>query len=229
MLLSFLSSRSSLLLVAAGLSALAIGCTDTVDAVGGSGGSGATGTTGTTGTGGAGNSGGQMAGTTGTAGQGQGGMASSTASTGGQGGAAVDGIALLYSQFPVDPGTGGTGNSSVATGGGPDPNTLFVLISDPGASATCADPYSYPCDNHWQVSVGIPPAYQKVGTLQLSDPQFLSYYSISLTCNSGGGGSFDSGTMEILSIDATQVTVRFQNTDTFDIDANGDHVASRCP
>jgi len=122
--------------------------------------------------------------------------------------------------------------ASSSSGGGPDPNTLYIAISN--TPEVCAEPYAAePCGNNYRVSFGIPVALQKVGIIALNDPSIISYYSWSgLADNTGqcpgGGGSFIDGELEITSIDATHVQGILTNTNTFDFDANGVFDAPRC-
>ncbi|WP_437740920.1 hypothetical protein WMF39_35435 [Sorangium sp. So ce1504] len=71
------------------------------------------------------------------------------------------------------------------------------------------------------------------GIIDLSAPEVLfSSYAVSRPDRGDcwwGEGSFRSGTMEIVSIDAAEVVVRLSGTDTHDIDANGEYTAARCP
>ena len=169
---------------------------------------------------------------------GSGGMGTtSTASTGGNGGGGVAGgnpggpnaIAMLYSELSSGPNPTGT---STATGGGPDPSTLYIAISN--TPEVCADPYAAePCGDHYRVSFGIPVALQKVGVIALNDPSIIAYASVTGTLDasgqcSGGGGSFWDGTLEITAIDGNHVAGILSNTSTFDFNANGPFDAARC-
>lgn len=141
-------------------------------------------------------------------------------------------ISMLYSELtPPDP-AGGTTVGSTSGGGGPDPNTLYIAISD--TIQNCNDPYAAePCGNHYRVMLGIPPALQQVGIIALNDPTIFSHFSWAGvedqpgTC-AGGGGSFWDGELEITEIDATHVAGILTNTATFDFDANGPFDAPRC-
>jgi hypothetical protein len=205
-------------------SSLAVGCTQNVDPVGdGTGGDGATGTSSATngGNGGEGISGTSSVSTGGTGGTGQGGN--------GQGGTPTGdhtGIAMLGSELP-DIGAGG-GSSSVATGPAPDPNILHVMISD--LAIACRDPYGLDCGGHWKVSFQLPVELQTPGVYQLEqvDGFFLSSGDEDPVDCSGGGGTWWSGQVEITAIDNQHVVGTFTGTDTFDFDANGSFVATRC-
>lgn len=142
-------------------------------------------------------------------------------------------VAMLYSEVPWEPisGSGGTTVASSGSGGGIHPDTLMIFIRDDAAS--CTDPWTMQCGSHWGVGISIPPHLQTPGILQLSGPDLMSNMSVtgpnegSNECW-GGGGSFFSGTIEIISIDQGQVELKLDGTDTFDFDANGSYTASRC-
>jgi hypothetical protein len=158
---------------------------------------------------------------------GSGGSASSSSNgNGGNGSTTSSAIALLYSQFPPS-GSSSSSTSSTSSGGGPDPNTLYIMLGD--YALACEDPFETPCGN-WHVSIGIPPALQVPSVISLSDPTVTSMYSASApACESGSGGSFIDGTLEIVSISQTDVVGKLVNTSTFEFDANGDFTAVRCP
>jgi len=203
-------------------SLLAVGCTQNVDPVGdGTGGDGATGTgaTGATGTSSATNGGNGSTGGHGGAGQGG----------NGQGGTPIGdhtGIAMLQSELP-DIGSGG-GTSSVSSGPEPDPNILHVMISD--LTIACRDPYGLDCGGHWKASFQLPVEWQTPGVYSLEQANGFARGSCDedpVDC-SGGGGTWWGGTVEISSIDGQHVAGTFTGTDTFDFDANGSFVATRC-
>ncbi|XXX80250.1 hypothetical protein WMF30_15900 [Sorangium sp. So ce134] len=155
------------------------------------------------------------------------------AGTGGGGPApvAARAIALFRSQLPEV--SGGSGSSSTASGGPAlDPDDLFIKIGN--RELSCADPYGdYSCGT-WTVSIGIPPALQVPGVINLDAPELISYQSFTGPDRGGGdcyggGGSFIEGTIEIVSIDAARVVVRLSDTDTYEFDANGEYTALRCP
>jgi hypothetical protein len=175
-------------------------------------------------------------------GGGSGGMGTtSTASTGGNGGGNGGGgvaggnpggpnaIAMLYSELSSGPNPAGT---TTAAGGGPDPNTLYIAISN--TPEICADPFvAEECGEHFRVSFGIPVALQKVGVIQLNDPTIIANSSYSGMADASGqcpfgGGSFWDGTLEITAIDGNHVAGILSNTSTFDFDANGPFDAARC-
>ncbi|WP_437963503.1 hypothetical protein WMF04_27675 [Sorangium sp. So ce260] len=140
-------------------------------------------------------------------------------------------IALLRSQLPDTSGSSG----SESTGSGEpalDPNDLFIIIGN--RELSCADPSFHFICGKWEVSISIPPALQVPGVIPLDTPGLGAYASVAGPDRGGGdcyggGGSFFDGTIEIVSIDAEKVVVRFEDTSTFDFDANGEHTALRCP
>ncbi|KYF76064.1 hypothetical protein BE11_03355 [Sorangium cellulosum] len=141
-------------------------------------------------------------------------------------------IALFRSQFPEP--SNDSGSSSAGSGGsGTAPNDLFILFGAPVSS--CADPSGTTGCGNWQLGIAIPPALQVPGIIDLSAPDVLfSSYVVSRPDRGDGEcwwgeGSFRSGTMEIVSIDAAEVVVRLSGTDTEDLDANGEYTAARCP
>ncbi|WP_437805915.1 hypothetical protein [Sorangium sp. So ce1078] len=161
---------------------------------------------------------------------------SATASSTGMGGAdpgpaEPHAIALLRSQRPDT--SGSSGSESTASGGSDlDPNDLFIFIANHEIS--CAD-QSFPfiCGT-WEVSIFIPPALQVPGVIPLDTPELGAYFSAAGPDRGGGdcysgGGSFFEGTIELVSIDAEKVVFRFEGTDTYEFDANGEHTALRCP
>ena len=158
---------------------------------------------------------------------------------GGSGGAgnAVNALGVPYVLFPQTPpgNTGSSGSGGTIT---IDPSTLYVQIGN--FSQTCSTnqlPFCAPGLN-WQVSIGIPPALQVPGVLQLSNPGLISTFSEdgpngpnADNCGSGGGGSFIEGTMEILSIDAGTIVVKLTGTTPGlgDFHADGEYTAPICP
>lgn len=140
-------------------------------------------------------------------------------------------ISMLYSELKSSNPSGGTTVAS-SSGGGPDPNTLYIAISN--TPEVCNDPFAAEvCGNHYRVSFGIPVALQKVGTIPLNDPTIISNSSFAGAVDGMGqcpfgGGSFWNGELQITAIDATHVAGILTNTDTFDFDANGVFDAPRC-
>lgn len=154
-------------------------------------------------------------------------------------------IAIPYSSlFPggagggptcVGGGTGGFGGAPSCPG--PDPKTLYLEIGTP--SPTCSDPQPpLECGNQYIVSIGIPPALQVPGVIQLSDPTLISTIGETgpaedgdpNTCP-GGGGSFVSGTLTIVAIGKASVTFSLAGTDPVDFgvgSVDGEYLAPRC-
>jgi hypothetical protein len=133
---------------------------------------------------------------------------------------------------------GGEPGSSSSSGGDTlDPNDLFLHFADTGV--TCEYPtVDLACGDHWQVTLVLPTSYQQVGSYSLDDPNIVQYSIMDETgpgnspdpgdC-SGGGGSLTGGTVEILSIDATEVHFRLtMQNNLFDNDPSGEYTAPRC-
>ncbi len=147
-------------------------------------------------------------------------------------------IAMLASQVFWYTGTGGEGTASSSSGGGVDPNTLFIMVGTPAPA--CHIPLvTFGCGLDFEVSIGIPPELQQPGTLSLTAPGMISTFSESGPESGGGncfpgGGSFKDGTIEIVSIDDTQVvftlggTMMLTGQGVPDEVANGTYVAARC-
>jgi hypothetical protein len=141
-------------------------------------------------------------------------------------------VLLASNPSPVG-GTSGSGGT-----GSIDPKTLYVKIGNFPPSCAGGDP-APTCTSTltWQVSIGIPPALQVPGVLQLADKSLISFVSESGisggspgTC-SGGGGTFWEGTLEIVSIDAGTIVVTLSGTSAngSDFVADGTYVAPICP
>lgn len=159
-------------------------------------------------------------------------VTSGTPDPSGGGVGTANAIAMLRSQLPQLDDGGGT---TASTGGGeppPDPDTLEVFIG--GQPLACSDPYALSCGSQWTVSFSLPPALQAPGLYAL-DATELNAFATETGPGGGeecwwGGGSYWDGTVEVLSIDATQVTVRLAGTSgLFEFDADGDFTALRCP
>jgi len=129
--------------------------------------------------------------------------------------------------------------TTVAAGGTPtlNPNDLFLMFSDMGAS--CDSPtVNVPCGNHYRVTIVLPPALQAVGVYDLKSPEITFYSSTWETgpldstgpdgC-SQGGGSILGGTLEILSIDASEVHFKVELDPFWDTNPDGEYTALRCP
>jgi hypothetical protein len=185
--------------------------------------------------GGSGGSGGNAttvssSGSAGNGGAGSGGNGNGGGGTAGGNPGTSNAISMLYGDLPNSAPSGTTVASS--SGGGPDPNWLYIAISS--TLESCTDPFAAePCGDNYRVSLGIPPALQQVGTIALNDPSLISYFSWSGPEDGpgqcpGGGGSFIEGELEITAIDNTHVAGILTNTSTFDFDANGAFDAPRC-
>lgn len=163
---------------------------------------------------------------------GSGGNGNGGAGTAGGNPGSSNAIAMLYSEMQSPPNPTGTTVAASSGGGGPDPNTLFIQLSDTPES--CNDPYAAePCGNHYRISIGIPVALQQLGIIALNDPTLISSFSWSGLEDApgqcpGGGGSFFDGELEITAIDQTHVQGILTNTSTFDFNANGVFDAPRC-
>lgn len=130
-----------------------------------------------------------------------------------------------------------SGSSTSGGGGGLDPNDLFLRTSNLGVS--CGSPTTeLPCGGHYNVALVLPPALQQVGVYDLEDPLIVAYSHISETgmaqsadpedCG-WGGGSPGVGTVEILSIDSTQVHFKLDVSGGFwSSYSGGEYVAPRC-
>jgi hypothetical protein len=160
--------------------------------------------------------------------------------TGGGATGPVNAIAVPYvliANAPPPDGSSSDTGSSGAGGGGVDPNTLYVQIGNFSQSCGANDePYCVGAPV-WQVSVGIPPALQVPGVIQLSDPNLISFFSENSPNSEtpgdcgGGGGSFLDGTLEIVSIDAGTIVVILSGTSSGfgDVDVDGEYTAPICP
>lgn len=131
----------------------------------------------------------------------------------------------------------GGSSSSTTGGGGLDPNDLFLEVSSLGAS--CGSPFvELPCGGHWSVSIGIPTALQQVGVYEL-DSSALSLFSFMTETGqpyssapgdcAWGGGTIGSGTLEIVSINETEVQFVLALDQPWETDPSGTYTASRCP
>ncbi len=152
---------------------------------------------------------------------------------------AMPAMAITRAQLDVLWDDTGSGDVSSSSGGGLDPNDLFLKLSDLGVS--CGEAYvQLSCGFHWSATIGVPPALQAVGVYDLESPELSQYSSMSETwdlhedpygpedCVWGGGSM--SGTLEILAIDDSEVHFRLTTSDThWETDPSGEYVAPRCP
>lgn len=144
-------------------------------------------------------------------------------------------MAYLQSQVPPPPNPSGTGGSGTTDGGGLDPGTVLVKLSN--QSFTCADPEAaLTCGKQWEVTIVIPPEFQSPGVFNLLGPDVRGVAAETGAAQgadcSFGGGSFDA-TFQILAIDETGVQGRLCNVaDSFfesDPQLEGTFSAPRCP
>lgn len=117
------------------------------------------------------------------------------------------------------------------TGESFDPTTLVVMFGDHPES--CGNPvFDYGTQNHQFVVIGLPQAMQKVGKYSLGSTDIIafghSWLSDGMGNGGGGGGPITGGTVEVLSIDSSSVTVRMEGLFADLAGQNGDHVATVC-
>lgn len=178
---------------------------------------------------------------------GAGGTGGSTGTTQGQGGYMITApctncgglgtIAIRAAQLfggGAGGGIGGTGTSG--TGGGTfDPNMVYLELGNPSPTCQAPEPPTDCTKGDFEVSLGVPPALLVPGTLQLSNPALIASFSETAPGGGecmGGGGSFIQGTLEIVSVDAQQVTYTLSGTMAFDFgfgNVDGTYTAQRCP
>jgi hypothetical protein len=148
-------------------------------------------------------------------------------------------LALMTGELPANAMPCGYNNCA------PPTDMLFVEIASLGN--TCQQPrgaemiWDSTCDspapgspNYWQLQIGLPAEDQAVGTYPLMDPAIYyesTYQSLQPSSGSKGVGSgvpgAGRGTLEVLSIDKTQITVRLTGVG-LNVPMNGDYVAARC-
>jgi hypothetical protein len=216
-----------------GSSAVGVGGATAVT-VGSGGSSGSDGTGGTTTTGGCSNAGAGGAGGSGGT-DADASAADATVADDATAPAGSAGIVLRYADLPpIGTGTSGTSGSTGTTTGGPpiDPNTQYIILGN--APLSCGDPYASGACGKWRVTLAVPPALFKPGVLQLGCGDVFSGFSVTGPDRGGGdcyggGGSFNQGTLEIVSITSQKVVVRLAHTMKFEVDPNGLYEAARCP
>lgn len=138
-------------------------------------------------------------------------------------------------------GGGGCGGS-YGEGGGcgypDDPYPSGMLFLKIGNYApTCGDSYPPSCVSpaSWQVTIGLPYYMQGPGLYSLSDPSISSNASASGQDPDypdacwGSGGSFEEGTLQVLSNDGSIIVVRLNGTQKFEFNADGQYVLPICP
>lgn len=117
-------------------------------------------------------------------------------------GAAPTAIAILGSQSRWWMGEGGASTAVIG-----DPNMLYLEIGTPPSCSTTL-PFAFQCGSGLNLAIGVPPALQKPGTIEMSDPSLTLMYSDvapSTAACSRSSASPAQGTVEIVSIDASQV------------------------
>ncbi len=168
-------------------------------------------------------------GTSGVTVDGANGVTTTSIASNGSGPSTATALALKAADFPagVQP-CGPFGDCPTA---GPD--LLFLEIASLGN--TCPTPHGPDATSgmSWWMEIGLPDAYQAVGTYPLNDSMLYVGFSESVfqpmtaTAQSGGGPGASTGAIQIEAIDATSVTFRLTGTNpAFAID--GDYVAKRC-
>ena len=112
-----------------------------------------------------------------------------------------------------------------------DPTSLVVAVSS--TPLTCDKPdFQIGSVTHTLVLVGLPEAMQKVGTYDLASTDVVAWGSSWLSDGMGNGGGADktltTGSVEIVSLDATAVHLELAGLSGDFQAANGPHVAVRC-
>ena len=142
------------------------------------------------------------------------------------------GVAIRGSSLPADLPSNPTIGTTV------DPTALYVFIGT--GTQTCADPLSaLPCNGDARLVLKIPATLQQTGTLDLSDSELagsvaISANSGSANCTTGVGTKLTQGTIDIVSLDASAISlslyqshVSTSNGATDDLD--GLYQATICP
>jgi hypothetical protein len=144
---------------------------------------------------------------------------------------------VLWDEYWASQGSSSGGSTSGSGGDNLDPTDLFLRISDMGV--TCTSPTTeLSCGGHYQLTLVLPPALQKVGVYDLEDPQLVAYSSMSETgdLNSAdpndcpwGGGSLGEGSVEITAIDDSEVRFKVSmGGSLWSSDPSGVYTAPRC-
>ncbi|WP_437284555.1 hypothetical protein [Sorangium sp. So ce406] len=142
---------------------------------------------------------------------------------------------------PPSPGlafTGARGSTTSGAVAAPDAGALHLTLGS--AATSCEDPLSpINCTGTSRVTLRLPPSLQQPGIIDLTDPAIDASFAVSWgsaeLCDAYDHvtGSFDGGTVEILSIDAGGVLARvygsYTNLDFGGFDADGLYAASICP
>jgi hypothetical protein len=161
---------------------------------------------------------------------GSGGSAGGAGGGGGAGGSqATNAIALFDSQVPSNQDQ----QSWLDTGEALTPTTLIVAVSTAGLSCAAPDFRWTPSKSQALVLVGLPEAMQKAGTYAFSSTDVIAWggYWLGDGMGNGGGGSgvLKQGSVEVVSIGADSVEIRFAGLGTYYDVLNGAHSAIRCP
>ena len=137
-------------------------------------------------------------------------------------------------------GYGGGTTGTWTTGTNTDPCGSPVLILQIGNTPLlCSDPaVNIPCGGSFGVTITVPPELQHPGPISLSAPGVVATFSetgLAYGANPancpGGGGSFGSGVLTIVAIDAGSVTFSLSGTQPFALgapSADGEFQADRC-
>lgn len=113
-----------------------------------------------------------------------------------------------------------------------DDESLVLHLASGGLTCDVPD-ISGDCDgsSQWQLTLNIPPELNRVGLIYLNDPRIGFYEAINLP-DCGGGWGYGNGfwgTLEIIDMDPTSVSVRLTGVDaSSDLSFDGDYVAERC-
>lgn len=150
-----------------------------------------------------------------------------TPGTGGAGGGSPSVIALLGSELPPDAHPCGFQQCTIAA------DALFLLFDSDGNSCQMPLGTYNATTTNWSRILGLPVQYQAVGTYTIGDPAiyyenaFFEHSQGSGVGQTSGGLGTGMGTVEVLSIDKTQITVRIAGSET-SLGFDGDYVVPRC-
>ena len=117
----------------------------------------------------------------------------------------------------------------------PPPTMLFIEIASLGNTCQMPQGATSAPTNFWQLQIGLPAQDQAVGSYQLTDPSVyyegeqhqVSPSAMSASIATSGSPGAGQGTIQVLSIDKTQVTVRLTGV-SLNAPMDGDYVAKRC-
>jgi hypothetical protein len=115
-------------------------------------------------------------------------------------------LAIRGSDLPA-----GSGGSSSGGGAPPDPDSLLVVLGT--LPDTCSDPLAAAdCTTASRLTFTLPPALQKPGIIDLSDPSIAATYTVAASSASSScgppSGPLVEGTVEILTSDASGLTFK---------------------